>query len=132
MRLLKLIPILSLAFMIPVLSGCGGTAEAEVAGTVNIDNKPLAEGEIIFESSDGSVTPAAGQIREGQYRLKVLPGPKKVKITASRPTKIPDPVMGAAAREALISPEFNVETKLTADIKPGMNEGVNFEVISLP
>jgi hypothetical protein len=113
------------------VAGCGGS-EAEVSGSVTVDGQPLKDGDIIFEAADGSITPAAGKIVDGTYALKVLPGPKKVRINASRPTKKPDPVMGAAARESMIAAEFNEQTRLTADIKGGRQTGVNFEVKSIP
>jgi hypothetical protein len=112
------------------MTGCG-PRPAEVSGTVLIDGKPLAEGQIIFEATDARATPVAGSIKEGKYAVKVPPGAKKVKITASRPTKKPDPVMGAAARESMIAPEFNDRTTLTADVKAGKQDGVNFEVRSI-
>ena len=113
------------------VTGCGGS-EAEVSGSVTVDGQPLKDGDIIFEAADGSVTPAAGKIVDGKYSLKVLPGPKKVRINASRPTKKPDPVMGAAARESMIAPEFNEQSRLAADVKGGRQAGVNFEVKSIP
>jgi len=107
--------------------------ESMVSGKVTIEGgAPLKEGDIIFEDVDGKVTPVAGKIVDGAYSLKVLPGQKKVKILASRPTKVIDPVMGAAAREAMIGPEFNEQTKLTAEVKGGKQDGVNFEVKLLP
>ncbi|MCE9560957.1 MAG: hypothetical protein K8U57_02775 [Planctomycetes bacterium] len=116
------------------LAGCGGGSsdDSDVSGTVNIDGKPLAEGQIIFESADGSKAPAAGTIKAGQYSLKTAPGVKKVKITATRPGKKVDPMMGAAPQEALIGPDYNSATKLTAEVKPGKNADVNFEVKALP
>jgi hypothetical protein len=115
-----------------LFSGCGGEPATEVSGTVLIDNKPLPEGEIIFEAADGLKTPAAGPIKDGKYTVTVAPGPKKVKINASRPTAKPDPVMGSAARESMIPPEFNERTRLTADVPAGGKmDGVNFEVKSI-
>lgn len=115
-----------------VVSGGCSSSESEVSGTVMVDGQPLKEGDIIFEDAKGIITPAAGKIVDGKYTLKVLPGQKKVRINASRPTKKPDPVMGAAARESMIAKEFNIETTLTADIKAGKQDGVNFEVKSIP
>ena len=57
---------------------------------------------------------------------------KKVRINASRPAKKADPVMGAAARESMIAREFNEQSTLTADIKGGKQDGVNFEVKAIP
>src|SRR3954470_999467 len=82
-------------------AGCSGS-ESSVSGTVNMDGQPLKEGDIIFEPADGQGSPAAGKIVDGKYTIKIAPGMKKVRINASRPTKKPDPVMGAAARESMI------------------------------
>ena len=41
-------------------------------------------------------------------------------------------MLGAAARESMLGPEFNDRTTLTADVKPGTNPDVNFEVKELP
>ena len=114
------------------LAGCGGEQPAEVSGTVLIDGKPLPEGEIIFEPADGVKTPAAAKISDGAYKLMVLPGPKKVKVTASRPPTKRDPVLGDAAREPSVGPEFNDRTTLTFDVKPGTNPGTDFQVKELP
>lgn len=112
-------------------AGCDSSASA-VSGTVLMDGKPLAEGEIIFEPADGAGPTAAGPVRDGKYSVPATPGAKKVKVTASRPTKKPDPVMGAAARDPAIGPEYNERTTLTATLKPGTNEGVDFAVKELP
>src|SRR5229473_2707290 len=66
-------------------TGDCGVSEVEVSGMVTMDKHPLKEGDIVFEESDKSKTPAAGKIVEGRYTLKVLPGSKTVRITASRP-----------------------------------------------
>ena len=111
--------------------GCGDGL-SQVSGTVLLDGQPLPEGEIIFEESDKTKTPAAGKVIAGKYTVRVVPGQKLVRISASRPTKIPDPVMGAAAREALIARQFNVETKLTHDVAGARQEAVDFKVEALP
>jgi hypothetical protein len=99
---------------------------------VTMDKQPLKEGDIIFEESDKSKTPAAGKIVEGRYMLKVLPGSKIVRITASRPTKKPDPVMGSTAREPMIAKEFNEHSTLRAEIRPGKQDAVDFDVKPMP
>ena len=114
-----------------LVAGCG-VSEAEVSGTVTMDRRPLKEGDIVFEESDNSKTPAAGKIIEGKYTLKVLPGLKTVRITASRPTKIRDSVMGSAAREPMIAKEFNEHSTLRVEIMPGKQDAVDFDVKSVP
>ncbi len=111
-------------------SGCGAKP-AEVSGTVTFDGHPLVDGDIIFESPDGSVTPAAGKIVNGHYLVTITAGPKKVRINASKPATKPDPVMGMMPIESLIPTEYNLETKLTADLKPGKQEA-NFDLKSKP
>jgi len=109
--------------------GCSSAeVPAEVSGTVLLGSEPLADGNIIFESLDNSKAPGAGSIKDGKYTIQVLPGSKKVKIQASKPgTKI-DPVMKSAMPESILGPEFNVKTTLKAEIKPGKNENVDFQV----
>lgn len=114
-----------------VIVGCG-PFEAEVTGEVKMDGVPLKEGDIIFEEADKSVTPAMGKIVDGQYKLKVMPGSKVVRINASRATKVFDPVMGAAARESMIPEEFNIRSTLKCEVKPGKQDGINFAVDSIP
>ena len=115
-----------------LLAGCGGPTPADVSGTVLIDGTPLADGEILFVPADGKSGPDAGPIKDGKYTIKATPGSKKVQIKASRPTAKVDPVMGAAAKESMIGPEYNDQTTLTAEIKAGKNEGVDFKVKALP
>lgn len=114
-----------------LITGCG-TGDAEVSGLVLMDQQPLAEGEIIFEAIDGTVTPVGGKIENGHYTINVLPGIKKVKISSSRPLSKIDPVMGMAAKENRLGEEYNIKSKIQVDIKPGKNEGVNFDVKELP
>jgi hypothetical protein len=119
-------------FALLLLAGCGSSL-GEVSGKVLVDGKPLEEGDIIFEEADNSKTPAGGPIIKGMYTVpKVTPGNKIVRINASRPTKIPNPVMGAAAKESMLGPEYNTQSKLKAQIKAGVQSGVDFEVKALP
>jgi len=120
-------------FAFLVLVGCGGEKPAEVSGTVLLDDgAPLPEGEIIFLAADNSKSPEAGPIKDGKYSLTLPPGAKKVRIQASRPASKSDPAMGAPPKEAMLGPEYNEKSTLTADIKPGKNEGVDFKVKALP
>ena len=109
--------------------GCNSAeTPAEVSGTVLLGSEPLAEGNIIFEALDKSTAPGAGIIKDGKYTIQVLPGSKKVKIQASKPGTKVDPVMKSAMPESILGPEFNDKTTLKADIKPGKNEKIDFQV----
>jgi hypothetical protein len=109
-----------------------GDGLAEVSGTITMDGKPLKEGEIILESTDQKSAPAGTIISNGVYSLRTTTGSKIVRILASRPTSKPDPVMGSAAREAAIGPEYNTKSNLRATINPGKQTGVDFQVKELP
>jgi hypothetical protein len=117
------------SLLLLVSLGCNSAeTPAEVSGTVLLGSEPLAEGNIIFEALDKSTAPGAGIIKDGKYTIQVLPGSKKVKIQASKAgTKI-DPVMKSAMSESILGPEFNDKTTLKAEIKPGKNEKINFQV----
>ena len=117
------------SLLLLVSLGCNSAeTPAEVSGTVLLGSEPLAEGNIIFEALDKSTAPGAGIIKDGKYTIQVLPGSKKVKIQASKPgTKI-DPVMKSAMPESILGPEFNDKTTLKAEIKPGKNEKIDFQV----
>ena len=109
--------------------GCNSAETlAEVSGTVLLGSEPLAEGNIIFEALDKSTAPGAGIIKDGKYTIQVLPGSKKVKIQASKPGTKVDPVMKSAMPESILGPEFNDKTTLKAEIKPGKNEKIDFQV----
>ncbi|MBM4097920.1 MAG: hypothetical protein FJ261_14265 [Planctomycetes bacterium] len=121
-----------LSAVLAAVSGCMGDGLAEVSGTVTMDGQPLKDGEIILESTDQKSTPAGSKISEGAYTMRTTPGPKVVRILASRPTSKPDPVMGSAAREAAIGPEYNTKSTLRAAINPGKQAGLDFQVKELP
>lgn len=117
------------SMLLLILLGCSSAeVPSEVSGTVLLGSEPLAEGNIIFESMDNSKAPGAGVIKEGRYTVQVLPGSKKVKIQASKPGAKIDPVMKSAIPESILGPEYNEKTILKAEIKPGKNEKVDFQV----
>ena len=117
------------SLLLLVSLGCNSAeAPAEVSGTVLLGSEPLAEGNIIFEALDKSTAPGAGIIKDGKYTIQVLPGSKKVKIQASKPGTKVDPVMKSAMPESILGPEFNDKTTLKAEIKPGKNEKIDFQV----
>ena len=121
-----------LAALVAALPGCMGDGLAEVSGTVTMDGQLLKDGEIILESTDQKSTPAGAKISDGSYSMRTTPGPKVVRILASRPTSKPDPVMGSAAREAAIGPQYNTKSNLRATINPGKQSGLDFQVKELP
>lgn len=115
-----------------VASGCNGDPTVDVNGVVTFEGKPLQEGEVIFATEDGSLTPAAGKIQEGRYTLRTLPGPKKVMINASKRSNVRDPLTGDFQEYSFIPPSYNLRSKLTADVRPGRANTFDFELKSRP
>ena len=122
----------------PAMAGCVPAA----CGLQGFDDRGVRNGagrratargrRAIFEEADQSTGPAVAKVTAGKYALRMTPGSKKVRITASRPTSTPDPLMGTAAREMMIPAEFNESSRLTVEIRSGRQTGVDFQVTTIP
>lgn len=72
-----------------LLAGCHDGDRAEVAGTVTLGGKPLAEGLVTFRPAAGTSGPEfSGTISEGKYRVAIvcLPGDYVVDVRAWQKT----------------------------------------------
>lgn len=116
------------AFAILALAGCGGDGLTDVTGTVTIDGAPLAEGDIVMEADDKNSAPQGAPIAHGQFKIRIGPGKKIVRINASEGDGVVDPLMKTEGRRSIIPPEFNTASTLTAEIKTGANPPLSFEV----
>lgn len=66
------------------MTGCGpSTGELKVTGKITIDGQPIPEGGITFEDENRSIAVGGGNIKDGVYSAKVLPGKKKVKVNGT-------------------------------------------------
>jgi hypothetical protein len=118
--------------VVALVLGCSSDPHVEVSGAVTFDGKPLERGEIIFVAADGSVTPAGGPIDDGHYAVKMLPGPKKVMINASKLSAAVDPGTGERQEYSFIPPVYNLKTRLTANVEPNQKNQVTFDLKSKP
>lgn len=118
------------------LSGCGGpsgpapVSQVTVAGTVNLDGKPLPEGQIVFTSPgmSGALIP----IKDGKFEGKSGTGEKRAEIRAFRPGT---PVMmgdkpGPTVEENYIPARFNTDSKVTVKIEAAGRKDLRFDVES--
>ncbi len=117
--------VVSLSFL---ACGCPPAAKVEksvqVSGKVNLDGKPLEEGDITFVGSPGSV-PDTLQVRGGTFEGQAKVGKKKVEIRAYKKEK-PPPSSTAGVTEMqvnFIPSRFNTETTLSTDV--GENGGLS-------
>jgi hypothetical protein len=113
--------------------GCGPTAPVDerrttVSGTVTFDGKPLPAGTITFESTESPLATSA-TIHNGAYSTsRAAIGPNEVGVeTASLQFGYPAGYVKIPEKYAV-----PMTSGLTADVKPGKNENVNFELKSAP
>jgi hypothetical protein len=101
------------------LAGCSGSKNkpVPVSGTVELDGKPMAEGQITFAGEAGS-PPQTLEVKGGKFEGEVTPGKKRVEIHAFRqgkPTKMGEEVIEGGP-ENYIPPAYNTESKITAEV----------------
>lgn len=103
-----------------VVMGCGGPQTASVSGKVNLDGKPLQEGEIYF-IGEGKA-PEILEIRSGGFSGNVTLGKKKVEINSFKegpPVPKGQPGEGEKSKENIIPPQYNAQSKFSEEIKAG-------------
>ena len=102
--------------------GCGGDADGlqELTGRVTYNGEPIPEGRIQFRSLDESQHAYAGVIQDGQYTVRVAPGPAAVEVRASRliPGKYDESNPGepVPVGEMYIPEKYNSRTELQVRI----------------
>lgn len=114
------------------LCGCGaGSTEAprmhEVSGTVKFEGEPLESGAIILDSATGETIPVQGAINNGEFKFEAPPGPKIVRITASRETGEVDQY-GEKVAESFIPARYNSESEMKRDVLEGEENVFEFDL----
>jgi hypothetical protein len=112
------------------VAGCdnGVAGRSRVQGTVTVNGAPPASGAIAFTPVDGAAPTAGGQIVDGKYSVDVPIGKSKVAIRVPRVVgqrklyNTPDSPVQPLMEESLPA-EYNDETELTLDVKPGETQG---------
>lgn len=117
------------------LSGCGANTRPEpkrfpVHGTVTLDEKPLAEGQVYFKTiATGAVDSI--DIKDGKFTGTAEPGERRVEICAYQTIQAPsnDP-MNTTTQKNLVAARYNVDSKLTAKVAPDGPNEFTFKVTS--
>lgn len=103
-----------------------------VQGTVTFDGAPIERGSVIFMAVDNKTTAGGGTIEDGRYALRVLPGPKRVMISASRQVAGGDLHGEKFYLEGYVPRCYNEETTLRADVVPDGENRFDFALTSQP
>jgi hypothetical protein len=102
---------------------------AEVSGTVTLDGKPLADGDVMFANPAGGFPPDVLAVKNGAFKGMAKTGKAKVEIRAYRPaTKKPTTAESVAGPENYLPARFNTASTLTAEITATGLNPATFEV----
>lgn len=105
-----------------MLAGCGGSggkSKNQVSGSVELDGKPLLEGEMTFVPK-GEGRPEGARVSGGAYTAELEDGEYKVKIEATKKVPLgPGEPSVSGEKDKLVSiipPRYNENTELTITV----------------
>jgi hypothetical protein len=122
-----------------MLVGCGSGSQAPkyvIKGNVTLDGKPLESGRIDLTPTDDKGTTAGGEIKNGKYEVRILFGPKTVRIISEKIVgKIkmdPNDPQSAEGdvKEQIIPARYNTNTELKVDVQEKSPTIQNFDLVS--
>jgi hypothetical protein len=115
------------------LLGCGrttGPATHAVSGTVTLDGKPLATGDVIFYPETENMPAVMGKLEEGRYAFRAVAGRHRVSIqSVGGKPRVVSPVMPPVF-EPLVPARYNQSTTLTADVTATGTNRFDFDLTS--
>ena len=121
----------ALVALLPAVCGCDSSPSTyEVKGTVTLDGKALADGDIIFIPEEKNLAPDAGKIKDGQFKFKAKAGKKTVEIRAVRAVPGKKGPMGNEPLLEVAIPAKYARTPLTAEVDKGGKNEFDFPLTS--
>jgi hypothetical protein len=129
----KFFSLLVLSFGALFLSGCEESDGLQtITGTATFQGQPIPEGRIQFRFLDGDQKAYSSPIEEGEYLIRIPPGPASVEILASRPAPgkfdESNPGERVPIGEMYIPQKYNSRTELRVDVQPGAGKE-NFDLV---
>lgn len=116
-----------------LILGCGQSSDrpetGEVSGVVTLDGDPLPEARVVFAPTEGGQSSEATTDANGHYELvyrgdemgaKV--GEHKVYVSTFEEEYLDDTGKMIGGREELVPQQYNTNTTLTKEVKPGAND----------
>lgn len=112
-------------------SGCGPKDTVPISGSVTFDGANLPDGNIKFFTGD-QIPAGIGKVIDGKYSLNCKPlGKLRVEITAVRDKTGADPHSETTgSREQYIPAEYNLQSKLTANVTADGEKQFDFPLVS--
>lgn len=113
-----------------LLTGCekAPPPKAQVHGKVLVDNEPLKDGLIVFITvgKDGERLP----IKDGAYEGMVECGDRRVEFVAYKETTTVkmEGLPERATKENYLPPKYHSRSDLKREVKPGVQNELNFEL----
>jgi hypothetical protein len=117
------------------VGGCAGSdGMVPVSGEVTFNGERVAEGDLLFLSTEGPSRPEGGRVIDGRYTIRATPGRKKVELRATRPVPGTSNVMRGGQPDVVdyIPARFNSRTELTAEVTPGGPNRIDFHLTAPP
>ena len=123
-----------LAIIPAAAAGCGDGKThptlADVSGTVTLDGKPLADGEIAFVVTGEA--PANIPVKDGAFSGKAFSGKNRVEVRATKtlpksPKALPT---DEAPKMNLIPDRYNIRSTMETTVNAGGAKDLKFEVKS--
>jgi hypothetical protein len=109
------------------LSGCSRDPQVTVSGTVEIDGKPLPDGNITLVGEPG-VPPVVLAVKDGKFEGRATPGKKRVEIQGLRPGKLKMADKTYEVSDNYLPARFNVHSTITAEVGADGIHPAKFEV----
>lgn len=117
--------------------GCGSVELpdlADVSGTVQMDGRPLADAQVLFVPANGRPSSATTD-SNGSFTMVysehadgVVPGTCRVMISTGKAGKENEDGTSVPAIPETVPMEYNVDTSLTFDVKPGTSNVADFKL----
>ena len=134
MRFPALTSIAGCLALVVLFSGCEPPPPPvyPVSGTVNLDGKPMAEGEVAFVSVEEGIRDTL-PVRDGKFQGEIRAGQRKVEVAAYREERQGVEMYGDDApvsRVNYVDPAYNTSSKLTASVNTQSANEYTFDVKS--
>lgn len=103
-----------------MISGCsdGKPSRYPLSGTITFEGAPVPEGTVMFVAVDKRSGNFRAEIVDGKYSLELPAGEKLVMVEASRFVGPENKSLGVRPRDQYLPDRYNVESKLTMEVKP--------------